>query len=56
MDARIGHRLQVIAVDDQFALSVAGVTVIRALLAVTAQAVQIRLRARRINAVSPPAE
>ena len=44
MDAWIGHRLQVIAVDDQFPPGVAGVTVIRTLLAVTAQAVQVRSR------------
>ncbi|MNR13808.1 hypothetical protein D3C85_1302370 [compost metagenome] len=45
VDARIGHRLQVVAVDNQFALGVTGIAVIRALLAVTAQAIQVRGRA-----------
>ena len=45
MHARIGHWLQIVAVDDQFTLGVAGIMVIRAFLAVAAQTIQIRLRA-----------
>ncbi len=56
VDARISHRLQVVAVDNQFALGVARIAVVRALLAVSAQTIQVRVAPDRINAVSPPAE
>ncbi len=47
MNARIGDRSQVIAIDDQLALCPAGIFVFRTLLTVVAQAIQIRLCARK---------
>jgi hypothetical protein len=32
MDAWVGYRLQIIAVDDQFTLGIAGITIVRAFL------------------------
>ncbi|MCY1404501.1 hypothetical protein D9M71_197100 [compost metagenome] len=40
--AWVRHRLQVVAVDNQFALGIAGVAVVRTFLAITAQAIQVR--------------
>ncbi|MCY1457609.1 hypothetical protein D9M71_749170 [compost metagenome] len=45
MDTRVRHRLQIITVNNQLTLRIAGVAVIRAFLAVAAQAIQIRCRA-----------
>ncbi|MNR45869.1 hypothetical protein D3C85_1647630 [compost metagenome] len=42
MHARVGHRLQVVAVDDQFALGVAGIVVVGTLLTIATQPIQVR--------------
>ncbi|RMP65111.1 hypothetical protein ALQ18_05151 [Pseudomonas marginalis pv. marginalis] len=47
VDARVGLRLQVVTVDHQLAFGGAGIVVFRALLAIAAQAVEVRLGARQ---------